>query len=492
MLPENTEFRITVLPLFASGHVIPIIDMARLFAHHGATVTIITTESNACVFQNSIDRDFEAGFKIQTHIVTFPGAEVGLAPGIENYSDVSSRHLQAKIYQAFLILDKLIDQEIIPATQPDCILSDLSHSWTTDTAERLGVPRLVVSVSNFMAYSAEHSVMQHHPEQKVASDTEAFEIPGLPHRIQMTKSQQPEFFIQRNAFTAMLERYKEAERRSYGTVMNTFYELDGVYLEHYKKIIGIKAWGIGPVSLAVNKDMKGKSERGNKSNVESEELLEWLNSKEPNSVLYVSFGSMVRFPPPQMAEIAHGLEDSGINFIWVIRNKGKNDGGEEEEGLPEGFEERIKNKNRGLIIRIWAPQLLILEHPSTGGFLTHCGWNSSIEGISAGKPMVTWPVSSEQFYTEKLLTEVLQVGVPVGAQWWWNMNEEMKEIVSREKVGKGVGFLMGATKEAVAIRKRAEQLGAAANRAVQSGGSSEQNLVSLMKELRAVKFKGKA
>lgn len=114
MLPQNKEFRITVLPLFASGHIIPIIDMARLFARHGATVTIIATESNASIFQNNIDHDFAAGFKIQTHIVSFPGAEVGLAPGIENYSDVSSRHLQAKIYQAFLILDKLIDQ--VPST----------------------------------------------------------------------------------------------------------------------------------------------------------------------------------------------------------------------------------------------------------------------------------------------------------------------------------------------------------------------------------------
>lgn len=380
---------------------------------------------------------------------------------------------------------------IIPATRPDCILSDLSHPWTTDTAERLGVPRLVFSVSNFMAYSAEHSVMQHSPHQKVASDTEEFEIPGLPHHIQMTKSQQPEFLLRRDRFTAMMESYKEAERRSYGTVMNTFYELDGVYLEHYKKITGIKAWGLGPVSLAVNKNLREKIERGNKSGMESEELVKWLNSKEPNSVLFVSFGSMTRFPPPQMAEIAHGLEDSGINFIWVIRNKDKNDSGEAPEGLPEGFEQMIKNKNRGFIVRIWAPQLLILEHPSTGGFLTHCGWNSSIEGISAGQPMVTWPVSSEQFYNEKLLTEVLQVGVPVGARRWWNMSDEMKEIVSRENVEKGVGFLMGATEEAAAIRERAKQLGAAANRAVQSGGSSENNLISLMKELRSIKVNDK-
>lgn len=355
------------------------------------------------------------------------------------------------------------------------------------------MPRLVFFVSNFMAYSAEHSVLKHSPHRKLASETEAFEIPELPHNIKMTKSQLPEFLLRRDAFTTMIESFKEAERRSFGTVMNTFYELDGIYLEHYKNEIGIKAWGLGPVSLAVNKDLIGKIERGNKSGVKSGELLEWLDSKEPNSVLYVSFGSMTRFPPTQIEEIAHGLEDSGRNFIWVIRKMDKNDGGEAAaEGLPEGFEQRMRKKNRGLIVRIWAPQLLILEHPSTGGFLTHCGWNSSIEGVSAGQPMVTWPVSSEQFFNEKLLTEVLKVGVPVGARRWWNMSDEMEEIVSRENVEKAVEFLMGASEEALAIRKRAKELGVAAKRAVESGGSSENNIVSLIKELKFIKLKRNA
>ncbi|XP_022149559.1 soyasapogenol B glucuronide galactosyltransferase-like [Momordica charantia] len=490
MVLENEELRITVLPLFASGHIIPIVDMARLFARHGAAVTIITTESNARSFQNDVARDFAAGYKIQTRTVPFPAAEVGLPPGIENFSDVVSRDLQGKIYRAFLILEKQIDQVIIPETRPDCILSDLSYGWTTDTAARLGVPRLVFFVSNFMAYSAEHSVLQHAPHQKVTSDFETFELPGLPHKIQMTKSQQPEFLVQRSQFTEMIEKYKEAERRSYGIVTNTFYELDGVYLEHYKRTIGIKAWGLGPVSLAVNKDLIGKIDRGNKSGMESGELLDWLNSKEPNSVLYVSFGSMTRFPAAQIAEIAHGLESAGRNFIWVIRKKNENEGGEAEEGLPEGFEERVvREKKKGLIVRIWAPQLLILEHPSTGGFLTHCGWNSSIEGVSTGQPMVTWPVSSEQFYNEKLLTEVLRVGVPVGARRWWNMSDEMEEedIVGREEVAAAVGFLMGEAEEAAAIRRRAKELGAAAKRAVSEGGSSEKNVVSVIEELRSLK-----
>ena len=104
----------------------------------------------------------------------------------------------------------------------------------------------------------------------------------------------------------------------------------------------------------------------------SDWALEWLDSKKPNSVIYV--------------EIATGPEASGKQFIWVGKREKKE--GVKDEWLPEGFEERMKG--RGLIIRAWAPQVPILEHKAIGGFVTHWGWNSILESICAGVPMVTW------------------------------------------------------------------------------------------------------
>ncbi|KAJ8572380.1 hypothetical protein K7X08_008891 [Anisodus acutangulus] len=115
-----------------------------------------------------------------------------------------------------------------------------------------------------------------------------------------------------------------------------------------------------------------------------------------------------------MRDLAMGIEDSEQEFIWVVR-EGKIEQ-ENEEWLPEGFDERRKEK--GLIIRGWAPQVLILDHKAIGAFVTHCGWNSTLEGISAGVPMVTWPVFAEQFFNEKLVTEVLRIGVGVGSVKW--------------------------------------------------------------------------
>ncbi|KAF5192016.1 Glycosyltransferase, partial [Thalictrum thalictroides] len=94
-----------------------------------------------------------------------------------------------------------------------------------------------------------------------------------------------------------------------------------------------------------------------------------------------------------------GLEASAILFIWVVRTR--ND--DKEHSLPKGFEDRIEGK--GLIIRNWSPQVLILDHPAIGGFMTHCGWNSIIEAITAGVPLITWPLFAEQFYNEQLVTQ---------------------------------------------------------------------------------------
>lgn len=144
----------------------------------------------------------------------------------------------------------------------------------------------------------------------------------------------------------------------------------------------------------------------------------------------------------------------------------------------------MKESKNGLIIRGWAPQLLILEHASVGGFMTHCGWNSTLEGVSCSVPMITWPISAEQFYNEKLITDVLKIGVKVGSVDWLSWNMEPRAAVGREKVEAAVKRLMGGGEEAVEMRTKARQIGEMANRAVE-GGSSYKDAVALLKEFKA-------
>ena len=108
----------------------------------------------------------------------------------------------------------------------------------------------------------------------------------------------------------------ESELRSYGVVVNNFYELEPAYAEHYKKVIGRKAWHIGLVSLC-NKEVEDKAKRGKEASIDEHECLKWLATRKPNSVVYVCFGSIANFSDSQLMKIAMGLKASGQQFIWL-------------------------------------------------------------------------------------------------------------------------------------------------------------------------------
>jgi hypothetical protein len=186
---------------------------------------------------------------------------------------------------------------------------------------------------------------------------------------------------------------------------------------------------------------------------------------------------MANFSNTQLREIAMGLEASGKDFIWVVR-RSKED---KEEWLPEGFEKKMEGK--GLIIRGWSPQALILEHEATGAFVTHCGWNSALEGITVGVPMVTWPVAAEQFYNEKLLNEVLKIGVPVGVKKWVGLEGDSVEWNEVEKAVKRI--MEG--EEAEEIKNNVKVLSELAKRGLEEGGSSYLDLNVLIEELSLLK-----
>lgn len=135
----------------------------------------------------------------------------------------------------------------------------------------------------------------------------------------------------------------------------------------------------------------------------------------------------------------------------------ESDGKDKQSYLPQGFEERMKESKRGLVLRGWAPELLILDHVYVGGLMTHCGWNSTLEGGCAGKPLITWPMLAEQFYNEKLISEVLRIGIEVGNKEWASWNVERKEVIGRDKVEMAVRRLMDGGYEAAEMRRRANQ-----------------------------------
>uniref|UniRef100_A0A2N9H155 Uncharacterized protein n=1 Tax=Fagus sylvatica TaxID=28930 RepID=A0A2N9H155_FAGSY len=274
------------------------------------------------------------------------------------------------------------------------------------------------------------------------------------------------------------DKIQEAESTAYGVVVNSFDELEHECIEGYKKAINKKVWCVGPVSLC-NKENLDKFERGNKAPIDFQQCLEWLNSMKPRSVIYACLGSLCRLLPSQLIELGLGLEASNQPFIWVIKT------GEELENwfVKENFEERIKG--RGLLIRGWAPQVFILSHPSIGGFITHCGWNSIIESMCSGLPIITWPLFAEQFFNEKLVVEILRIGVRVGVDIpvRWGEEERVGVLVKKYEVEKAIAMLMDEGEEGEKRRKKARELGEMARKAMEKGGSSELNMSFLIEDI---------
>ncbi|KAL9237955.1 hypothetical protein vseg_012443 [Gypsophila vaccaria] len=254
-----------------------------------------------------------------------------------------------------------------------------------------------------------------------------------------------------------------------GRLYNTSRVLEGRYLELLEKLTGnsdIKHFAIGPF-MAFN-PVDSKSNRREK---ERHECLEWLDKQERDAVLYISFGSTTSINNEQINELAQGLEKSGQKFIWVIRKADTADVFAAKEvtksQLPEGYEERMKD--RGMVIREWAPQLEILGHRSTGAFISHCGWNSCVESISMGVPIVAWPMHSDQPKNAFLACQVLKVGMMV------RDCESHDQIVMSSTLENVIRRMM-ASKEGDEMRTRAAQVGDVVRGSVTKGGASSLEL----------------
>ncbi|KAJ3674810.1 hypothetical protein LUZ60_005426 [Juncus effusus] len=201
---------------------------------------------------------------------------------------------------------------------------------------------------------------------------------------------------------------------------------------------------------------------------EQHECVKWLNLQPSESVIFVCFGSRGGFEMPQVKEIANGLDNSGHRFLWAIQQPSSGirfpTKANLEEILPKGFIERTKE--RGLVWPSWVPQPKILAHNAVGGFITHCGWNSCLESLWFGVPMIPWPLYAEQSLNAFVMVNDMRVAV--------NLNLDVKNdgFVKKEEIERAVRCLMDGSDEAMRVRVRVGEIKLEFRKAVEEGGSS--------------------
>nr|ACB56925.1 glycosyltransferase UGT88A9 [Pilosella officinarum] len=213
--------------------------------------------------------------------------------------------------------------------------------------------------------------------------------------------------------------------------------------------------------------------------VSHDQCLNWLDSQPSRSVVYLCFGSLGLFSSDQLREIGIGLEMSGHRFLWVVRcppSDNKSDRFQPppepdlNDLLPEGFLDRTVD--RGLVVKSWAPQVAVLNHESVGGFVTHCGWNSVLEAVSAGVPMVAWPLYAEQKVNKVVLVEEMKLAL--------QMEESDGGKVTATEVEKRVRELMESSEEGKGVRQMVKMRKEEAATALSDGGSSRLALAKLV------------
>ena len=222
---------------------------------------------------------------------------------------------------------------------------------------------------------------------------------------------------------------------------------------------------IGPFASFLNQSPQNHLESLD-SNLwkEDTKCIEWLESKGTGSVVYVNFGSITIMSPEKLLEFAWGLANSKKPFLWIIMPDLVVGG---SEVLSSDFLKEILD--RGLIAR-WCPQEKVLNHPSIGGFLTHCGWNSTTESICAGVPMLCWPFFGDQPTNCRFICKEWEIGI------------EIDTNVNREEVEKLVNELMVGDK-GKKMRKKAMELKKKADEDTRLGGSSYMNFDKVIKEV---------
>ncbi|XP_074275595.1 7-deoxyloganetin glucosyltransferase-like isoform X2 [Silene latifolia] len=372
-----------------------------------------------------------------------------------------------------LLLKLLVPSDVPPVT---CIIADAHMYFTYELSKELGIPIMLLytssacSVLGYLHYDelVKRGLFPLKDECNLTDgflDTPIDWIPGFKSGNKLKHL--PAFLRTTDPNDVMFNYNIETASRAVDAgsiILNTFDDLEGELLEGIKtKIPNICT--IGPLSLFCKQNGCDIQKFGSSLWKEETNCLEWLDKRSPKSVVYVNYGSLTTLTSEQLEEFAWGLANSKQHFLWVIRNDAV-DG--DSDFLSKEFMEEIKE--RGLVSG-WCPQEKVLKHPAIRAFLTHCGWNSTIESISEGVPMICWPFFADQQTNCFYACDDWGVGAEIG-----------EGAVKRGRVEEVVRVVMEGEK-GEEMRKKALEWKKKAEEATKLGGSSYNNFEQLVKKI---------
>ncbi|KAH7838332.1 hypothetical protein Vadar_025103 [Vaccinium darrowii] len=473
---KENDHTVVMFPFMAQGHIIPFLALALQIEKRGFNIVFVNTPLNIHKLRNSIP----PSSAIRLREIPFTGdSDRGLPPDAEN-TDVLPPSLIFAFVDSSISLKPafrdLLSELVHSGAPPLAVISDMFFGWSADVAHEFQIFHTIFNAAGGFGMACYHSIWMNFPHRN--SDSLEFLLPGFHESVKIYRTQLTPNMLEADGSdpeSVFHHRMLTSWSNSDGILFNSVQELDWIGLNYLRREIGQKVWPVGPILLHVENSVRA----GRKAGVSLEKCIQWLDSKPPNSVLFISFGSNNTISTFQMMQLARALEQArNTNFIWVVRPPLEYDITAEfkaEEWLPEGFIRRVvETQNRGLVCVQWAPQLDILAHKSVGAFLTHCGWNSVLESLSQGVPLMGWPLAAEQFFNAKFLSEEIGVCVEVAKEF--NCEIKCEDLV--EKIETVMGEEREKGKE---MRRKADEVKEMIRDAMRDdeGGSKGTSVVSM-------------
>ncbi|KAF3643772.1 Cinnamate beta-D-glucosyltransferase [Capsicum annuum] len=454
------------------GHVKPLIRLAKRLASKGLLVTFSAPESFGAEMKGANPKISCEPTPYGSGMMRFDFFEDEWDHSKPDGNDLEL-YLQHLELMGKKILPKMIKKYAEQGSPVSCLINNPFIPWVCDVAESLGIPSAMLWVQSAASFSAyyhhSHSLVPFPSESQPEIDVQ---VPCMPL---LKYDEVPSFLHPSSPYTflktAILGQFKNISKLTF-ILMETFQELEQDVVNYLSKKFPIKTVGplfkypkeLGPTSSDVQGDF-----------MKVENCIDWLDAKSPSSVVYISFGSVVILKKEQAEEIAYGLLNSGVNFLWVIRPPTKLQNFDSLL-LPSEFLE--KAGDRAKIVQ-WCPQEQVLSHPSVACFVTHCGWNSTLEALSSGMPVLAFPQWGDQVTDAKYIVDVFKIGLGLCR------GESENRIIPREEVEKRVREAMNGPKTAE-LKENALKWKKKAEEAVAAGGSSERNLQTFVDYVRSV------
>ncbi|EEF42457.1 scopoletin glucosyltransferase [Ricinus communis] len=435
---------IFVVPAFGQGHLLPCLELCK---HLAASLNF----KIVLVIFSDLSSSIPASLRHENPLIEV--AQIQSPP--QSFS-----HPFHKMHNDQIQLSLGLESLLSSRTQslPVCAIVDvlLVMGWTSQVFKKFQVATVGFFTSGACSTAMEYATWKAHPIDLKPGELRL--IPGLPEQMALTVSdikRRPHGGPQGGGGVGGSKKFgppNPGERPpwvddtedSIALIINTCDDLERPFIEYVANEIRKPVWGIGPLlpqkywesAGSILHDREIRSNRG--STVTEDQVMDWLDSKAERSVIYISFGSELGPTMEEYPHLAAAIEAWTGPFIWVIQPGSGRPGPpgtvKAEEGyFPHGLDKKVGE--RGLIIRGWAPQLLILSHPSTGGFLSHCGWNSTVEAIGRGVPFLAWPIRGDQYYDAKLVVSYLKMGYMV--------SDDMSKMITDDNVIQGIHRLMG-------------------------------------------------